>query len=112
VTRVYDEAGNLIETREHKREFKAWGLFTRITSEFPLKQVSMTPLLSGSATICRLKRGWKSPRVLIPFQTDLPDCKNEGSDYRVLDVRQQLRVVVDQSNTVFRVCHTIHLTNR
>jgi hypothetical protein len=24
VTRVYDEAGNVIETREHKGEFKEW----------------------------------------------------------------------------------------
>jgi len=47
VIRVYDDAGNVIETHEHKGDFKEYDFFTRITSEFPLKQVSMSPLLSG-----------------------------------------------------------------
>ncbi len=49
VIRVYDDAGNVIETHEHKGDFKEYDFFARITSEFPLKQVSMIPLLWGSS---------------------------------------------------------------
>jgi hypothetical protein len=45
--RVYDETGNVIETHEHKGDFKEWSSFTRTTSHFPLKRSSMIPLLSG-----------------------------------------------------------------
>jgi hypothetical protein len=37
VIRVYDEAGNVIETHGHKGEFREPWDFTRITSNFPLK---------------------------------------------------------------------------
>jgi hypothetical protein len=37
VIRVYDEAGNVIETPEHAGDFEEWWVFTRITSHFPLK---------------------------------------------------------------------------
>ena len=37
VLRVYNEAGNVIETRERAGEFTGWWLFTRITSHFPSK---------------------------------------------------------------------------
>jgi hypothetical protein len=40
VIRVYDAAGSVIETHEHKGDFKEPN-FTRITSHFPLKRVSM-----------------------------------------------------------------------
>jgi hypothetical protein len=37
VIRVYDEAGNLIETHEHVGDFKMWWVFTSIASDFLLK---------------------------------------------------------------------------
>jgi len=47
VIRVYDEAGNVIETHEQAGDFKDWCIFTRITSHFPLRRSSMIPLSSG-----------------------------------------------------------------
>jgi hypothetical protein len=49
VIRVYNEAGKVVETHEHAGDFKEYDFFARITSEFPLKQVSMIPLLWGSS---------------------------------------------------------------
>lgn len=43
VIRVYDEAGNLIETREHKGDFKEWcvrGSFTDRLEPFALRTCS------------------------------------------------------------------------
>ena len=40
VIHVYDESGNVIQTHEHKGDFKAPRVFTRITLHFPLKEVS------------------------------------------------------------------------
>jgi hypothetical protein len=39
VIRVYDEAGNVIETQEHACEFKECEVSTRLTSHFPLKGI-------------------------------------------------------------------------
>jgi len=39
VIRVYDEAGNVIETYEHKDDFKKCKVFTRIASQLSLKRV-------------------------------------------------------------------------
>jgi hypothetical protein len=40
VIRVYDGAGNVIETHEHAGGFRGDEVFARITSLFPLKRVS------------------------------------------------------------------------
>jgi len=40
VIRVYDDAGNVIETHKHVGDFKEWWVFPRITSLFPLKGIS------------------------------------------------------------------------
>jgi hypothetical protein len=37
VIRVYDAGGNVIETHEHKGDFKEWCVFTRMILGFPLK---------------------------------------------------------------------------
>src|SRR5207249_8340671 len=37
VIRVYDEAGNVLETHDHAGDFKEWRAFTRITSHFQLR---------------------------------------------------------------------------
>jgi hypothetical protein len=37
VIRVYDEAGNVIETQEQAGDFKEPWIFTRIASQFPLR---------------------------------------------------------------------------
>ena len=47
VIRVYDAAGNVIETHEHAGEFKAWLSFTRVTSHFPLRRVSHDSVFVG-----------------------------------------------------------------
>ena len=39
VIRVYDEAGDMIETHEHEGDFKEGEVFTRIASHFSLKRV-------------------------------------------------------------------------
>jgi len=39
VIRVYDEAGNVIETHEHKGDFKSRKQFGRITSAHAIKQL-------------------------------------------------------------------------
>jgi hypothetical protein len=39
VIRVYDEAGDVIETHEHAGDFKGWWVFTRITSHLLLKGI-------------------------------------------------------------------------
>jgi hypothetical protein len=46
VIRVYDSAGNVIETHKHAGEFKEWRAFPRITSRVPLKRSSMVSLSS------------------------------------------------------------------
>jgi hypothetical protein len=40
VIRVFDEAGNVIETHEHAGDFKEPPVLPRITSAFPVKGVS------------------------------------------------------------------------
>jgi hypothetical protein len=37
VIRVYDKAGNVIETPEHAGDFKEWCVFTHMILGFPLK---------------------------------------------------------------------------
>jgi hypothetical protein len=49
VIRVYDDAGNVIETHEHAGGSKDGDFALEIPPEFALKQVSVTPLLSGSS---------------------------------------------------------------
>jgi hypothetical protein len=61
VIRVYDDAGNVIETHEHKGEFKGLGNFARTTSHFPLKGIPMTPLFSDSSPAN--KRIWLALRL-------------------------------------------------
>src|SRR4029453_17468312 len=41
VIRVYDEAGNVIETHEHAGDFREPGVFPRTTSPAPLKGISL-----------------------------------------------------------------------
>jgi hypothetical protein len=38
VIRVYDEAGNVIETHEHKGEFKEWGTKAKQKAATPVKR--------------------------------------------------------------------------
>jgi hypothetical protein len=45
--RVYDEAGNVIETHEHAGDSKHGEVFTRITSPFPLKRISHDSVFIG-----------------------------------------------------------------
>jgi hypothetical protein len=45
--RVYDDAGNVIETHEQVGRVQRVVSFARVTSRFPLKRSSMIPLLSG-----------------------------------------------------------------
>jgi hypothetical protein len=47
VIRVYDDAGNVIETHEHKGDFKGGEVFTRIASYFSLFFDA-----SGKLTVC------------------------------------------------------------
>jgi len=49
VIRVYDEAGNVIETHEHKGEYKEPSVLTRITAHFPLRRIFMIPLSPGDS---------------------------------------------------------------
>jgi hypothetical protein len=62
VIRVYDEAGNVIETHEHKGDFKSRKQFGRITSAHAIKQLLrlLLPAFAAGRSITPPRR-WFDP---------------------------------------------------